>query len=142
MFWSLYYCIKSVLQTCKFFLTQHFSDGSFEHPKAYVLVENHEKYFLITHPYLEAFGHIINTIIQIWHHVQHKNVNKYIAFQNIYNLSESIQNFHFRRYIIRYMVGNLVLPQRYTFPNEHFEYSYPHLNALLIFSSNWGLQAA
>ena len=51
--------------------------------------------------------------------------------------------------MIGYMVGNLVLQQRvsgavkrdfrttyirlYTFPNENFEYGYPHSNALLQF---------
>ena len=59
-----------------------------------------------------------------------------------------IQNFHLGRYIIGYTVGNLVLLpresgaikcdfimyiQRYTSPNENFEYSYPHSNALLQF---------
>ena len=59
-----------------------------------------------------------------------------------------IQNFHLGRYIVGYMVGNLVLRrrasgavkhdfgtyiQRYTSPNENFEYGYPHSNALLQF---------
>ena len=57
-----------------------------------------------------------------------------------------IQNFHLGRYIIGYMVRNLVLRRRasgavkrdfrmyirrYTSPNENFEYGYPHSNALL-----------
>ena len=60
-----------------------------------------------------------------------------------------IQYFHLGRYIVRYMVGNLVLRRhlngvvkrdfrtyirRYTSPNENFEYGYPHSNALLSFS--------
>ena len=60
-----------------------------------------------------------------------------------------IQNFHLGRYIVGYMVGNLVLRrrasgavkrdfrtyiQRYTSPNENFEYGYPNSNALLQFS--------
>ena len=60
-----------------------------------------------------------------------------------------IQNFHLRRYIVGYTVGNLVLwrrasgaikrdfwtyIRRYTSPNENFEYSYPHSNALLQFA--------
>ena len=60
-----------------------------------------------------------------------------------------IQNFHLGRYIVGYTVGNLVLRQhvrgavkrdfrtyirRYTSPNENFEYSYSHSNALLIYS--------
>ena len=60
-----------------------------------------------------------------------------------------IQNFHLGRYIVGYMVGNLVLRrrisgavkrdfrtyiQRYTSPKENFEYGYTHFNALLIFS--------
>ena len=60
-----------------------------------------------------------------------------------------IQNFHLGRYIVGYTVGNLVLRRRvsgavkrdfrtyirrYTTPNENFEYSYPHSNALLTFS--------
>ena len=59
-----------------------------------------------------------------------------------------IQNFHLGRYIVGYMVGNLVLRRRvsgavkrdfrtyirrYTSPNENFEYGYPHSNALLTF---------
>ena len=62
-----------------------------------------------------------------------------------------IQNFHLGRYIVGYIVGNFVLRQRvsgaikhnfwpynrwYTSPNEHFEYGYPHSNALFnIYSS-------
>ena len=63
-----------------------------------------------------------------------------------------IQNFHLGRYIIRYMVGNLVLRRRvsgaikcdfrtyirrYTSPNVNFEYGYPHSNALLQFYLNF-----
>ena len=59
-----------------------------------------------------------------------------------------IQNFHLGRYIVGYTVGNLVLRRRvcgavkrdfrtyirrYTSQNEHFEYGYPHSNALLNF---------
>ena len=59
-----------------------------------------------------------------------------------------IQNFHLGRYIVGYTVGHLVLRRRvsgavkrdfrtyirrYTSPNENFEYSYPHSNALLFF---------
>ena len=59
-----------------------------------------------------------------------------------------IQNFNLGRYIVGYTVGNLVLRgrtsmavkcyfqtyiQRYTSPNENFEYGYPHSNALLQF---------
>ena len=59
-----------------------------------------------------------------------------------------IQNIHLGRYIVGYTVGNLVLRRRasgavkrdfrtfirrYTSPNENFEYSYPHFNALLHF---------
>ena len=59
-----------------------------------------------------------------------------------------IQYFHFGRYIVGYMVGNLVLRrrasravkrnfqthiQRYTSPNENVEYGYPHSYALLQF---------
>ena len=62
-----------------------------------------------------------------------------------------IQMFHLGRYIIGYTVGNLVLRrhtsgavkrdflpyiQRYTSPNENFEYGYPHSNALLQFLLN------
>ena len=56
-----------------------------------------------------------------------------------------IQNVHLGNYIVGYMVGNFVLRRRvsgavkrhlrpynrlYTSPNEHFEYGYPHSNAL------------
>ena len=59
-----------------------------------------------------------------------------------------VQNFQLGRYIVGYTVGNLVLRRRasgdvkrdfrtyirrYTSPNENFEYSYPHSNALLQF---------
>ena len=65
-----------------------------------------------------------------------------------------IQNFHLRRYIVGYTVGNLVLRQRvsgavkrdfqtyirlYTSPNENFEYGYPLSNALLQFRLNFEL---
>ena len=58
------------------------------------------------------------------------------------------QNFHLGRYIVGYMVGNLVLRRRvsgavirdfrtyirrYSSPNENFEYGYPNSNALLTF---------
>ena len=62
-----------------------------------------------------------------------------------------IQNVHLGRYIVGYMVGSFVLRRRvrgavkrnfrpynrwYTSPNEHFEYGYPHSNALFnIYSS-------
>ena len=64
-----------------------------------------------------------------------------------YKLGDNcIQNFRLGRYIIGYMVGNLVLRRRasgavkrdfrtyiprYTSPNENFEYGYPHSNAFL-----------
>ena len=63
-------------------------------------------------------------------------------------MDNSIQNFHLGRYIVGYMVRNLVLrrhssggikrdfrpyTRRYTSPNENFEYGYPHSNALLQF---------
>ena len=59
---------------------------------------------------------------------------------------DCIQNCHLGRYIVGYTVGTLVLRgrvsgavkhdfrtyiQRYTSPNENFEYGYPHSNALL-----------
>ena len=62
-----------------------------------------------------------------------------------------IQNVHLGRYIVGYMVGNFVLRRRvsgavkrnfrpynrwYTSQKEHFEYGYPHSNALFnIYSS-------
>ena len=61
-------------------------------------------------------------------------------------MDNHIQNFHLGRYIIGYMVGNLVLPRlasgvvkgdfrmyirQYTSPNENFEYGYLYSNALL-----------
>ena len=68
----------------------------------------------------------------------------------IYQLGDNhIQNFHLGRYIVGYTVGNSVLRrrvsgavkrnfrtyiQRYTSPNENFEYGYPHSYALLTFS--------
>ena len=71
-----------------------------------------------------------------------------------------IQNVNLGRYIVGYMVGNFVLRRRvsgsvkrnfrpynqwYTSPNEHFEYGYPHSNALFniystksqYFAPNW-----
>ena len=68
------------------------------------------------------------------------------------NLGDNcIQNIHLGRYIVDYMVGNFILRgcvrgavkrnfrpynRRYTSPNEHFEYGYPHSNALFnIYSS-------
>ena len=68
----------------------------------------------------------------------------------IINLGDNcIQNFHLRRYIVRYTVGNLVLRRRasgvvkcdfrtyirrYTSPNENFECGHPHSNAFLLFT--------
>ena len=64
------------------------------------------------------------------------------------SLDNHIQNLNLGRYIVSYMVGNLVLwqrvsravkrdfqtyIQRYTFPNENCENHYPHSNALLKF---------
>ena len=63
----------------------------------------------------------------------------------MYLRENCIQNVHLGRYIVGYMVGNFVLRRRvsgavkrnfrpynrwYTSTNEHFEYSYPHSNAL------------
>ena len=60
----------------------------------------------------------------------------------------NIQTFHLGRYIVEYTVGNLVVCgresgtvkcdfgryiQRYTSPNENFEYVYPRSNTLLLF---------
>ena len=68
---------------------------------------------------------------------------------SLYLGDNCIQNFHLRRYIVGYTVGNLVLRRRvsgavkrdfrtyirrYTSPNENFEYGYPHSNALSTFS--------
>ena len=67
--------------------------------------------------------------------------------EGIYLGDNCIQIFHLGRYIVGYTVGNFVLRRRvsgavkrnfrpyirrYTSPNEKFEYSYPHSNALLI----------
>ena len=69
-----------------------------------------------------------------------------------YHLGDNrIQNVHLGRYIVGYMVGSFVLRRRvsgavkrnfrpynrrYTSPNEHFEYGFPHSNALFnIYSS-------
>ena len=72
-----------------------------------------------------------------------------------YELEDNcIQNFQLGRYIVGYTVGNLVLRRRasgavkrdfrtyirrYTSPNENFEYSYPHSNALLQFRFKWSV---
>ena len=68
-----------------------------------------------------------------------------------------IQNFHLGRYIVGYTGGNLVLQgresgdikgdfrpyiQRYTSPNENFEYVYPNSNAFLQFLSQIGVLQA
>ena len=60
----------------------------------------------------------------------------------------NIQTFHLGRYIVEYTVGNLVVCgresgtvkcdfgryiQRYTSPNENFEYVYPRSSTLLLF---------
>ena len=61
-----------------------------------------------------------------------------INFLSCIDLGDNcIQNFHLGRYIVRYRFGNLVKHdfqtyiQQYTSPNENFEFSYPHSNALL-----------
>ena len=72
-----------------------------------------------------------------------------VCFSKCFQLGDNcIQNFHLRRYIVGYTVGNLVLRQRvsgavkrdfrphiqrYTSQNENFEYGYTHSNALLQF---------
>ena len=69
------------------------------------------------------------------------------SYSPILHLGDNcIQNFHLGRYIVGYTVGNLVLRRhargavkrdfrtyirRYTYPNENFEYGYPHSNALV-----------
>ena len=70
------------------------------------------------------------------------------TFGEVYLGDNCIQNFHLGKYILGYTVGNLVLQghareavkhdfrtyiQRYTSPNEYFEYGYPHSDALLQF---------
>ena len=70
------------------------------------------------------------------------------SFGEVYLGDNCIQNFHLGKYILRYMVGNLVLRghareavkhdfrmyiRRYISPNEYFEYGYPHSDALLQF---------
>ena len=81
------------------------------------------------------------------------NLDKFHLFVKLFLIchlgDNCIQNFHLRRYIVGYTVGNLVLRRRisgvvkrdfrtfirrYTSPNENFEYGYPHSNALLTFS--------
>ena len=63
---------------------------------------------------------------------------------SIFKLGDNcIQNFHLGRYIVGYMVGNLVLRRRASgavrvyptiyLPKWNFEYGYPHSNALLQF---------
>ena len=69
-----------------------------------------------------------------------------LQFNRIKLGDNRIQSFHLGRYIVGYTFGNLVLRvctsgalkhdfrpyiQRYISPNENFEYSYPHSNALL-----------
>ena len=67
-----------------------------------------------------------------------------LLFHVIYLGDNCIQNFQLGRYIVGYMVGNLVLQghasravkrdfQQYTSQNETFEYGYPHSNAFLQF---------
>ena len=74
-------------------------------------------------------------------------------FAGYYLGDNCIQNFHLRRYISGYRVGNLILRQPgsrvvkrdfqtyiqpYNSPNENFEYGYPHSNALLQFRLKLG----
>ena len=76
----------------------------------------------------------------------------YYMLHNIYLGHNCIQHVHLGRYIVGDVVGNFVLlrrrvsgavkrnfrpyNRRYTSPNEHFEYGYPHSNALFdIYSS-------
>ena len=82
-------------------------------------------------------------------HYLGKDIDRIRIFSSDSNLGDiCIQNFHLGRYIVRYTVRNLVLRQRasgavkrdfqkyiqrYTSPNENFEYGYPHSNALLQF---------
>ena len=66
-------------------------------------------------------------------------------YQLLYLGDNCIQNVHLGRYIVSYMVGNCILCQRYTSPNENVEYGYPHSNAFFnsyssktqYFAPNW-----
>ena len=75
-----------------------------------------------------------------WLEAQAANMNRWGRYLG----DNCIQNVHLGRYIVSYMVGNFVLRRRvsgavksifrpynrrYTAPNEHFEYGYPHSNA-------------
>ena len=83
-----------------------------------------------------------------------------MTFEHLHLGDNCIQNVPLGRYIVGYMVGNFVLRRRvsgavkrnfrpynrwYTSTNEHFEYGYPHSNALFIiysskaqhFAPNW-----
>ena len=86
------------------------------------------------------------TVASFWRYPIRRRVTNLSALELGDNC---IQNFHLGRYIVGYMVGNLVLRrrvsgavkrdfrtyiQRYTSPNENFEHGYPHSNALLVFS--------
>ena len=89
--------------------------------------------------------------ICIWSGISGDDEISFISATGIYDKlgDNCIQNLHLGRYIVGYTVGNLVLRRRvsgavkrdfrtyirrYTSPNENFEYSYPHSNALLTFS--------
>ena len=80
-------------------------------------------------------------------HIERKQ--RWYGYRNlmhsVYLGNNYIQNVHLGRYIVGYMVGNFVLRRhasgaikcnfrpynwQYTSPNEHFEYGYPHSNAL------------
>ena len=91
-----------------------------------------------------SFGCFSNfhLIISLWFS-NFKNNTLFLIFKQLGD--NCIQNVHLGRYIVGYMVGNFVLRRRvsgavkrnfrpynrwYTSPNDHFEYGYPHSNAL------------
>ena len=73
-------------------------------------------------------------------------IRRRVIFASALELGDNcIPNIHLGRYVVGYMVGNFVLRRRvsgavkrffrpynrwYTYPNENFEYGYPHSNAL------------
>ena len=85
----------------------HLSDMFFEHPKHILKLMDKEKYiftlnfFLLTYVFLTVIDSYIFFLLYFKYH------------PNDIKLGDNcIQNFHLRRYIVRYMVVNFVFRQR------------------------------
>ena len=111
---------------------------------------NHDTSFMLyttkLHCVAQALGFLFGIIrLAFWSQTVTPVTSFQFTLHYHYLEDNCIQNVHLGRYIVCYMVGNFVLRRHfsrtikhnfrpynrwYTFPNEKFEYSYPHSNKL------------